>query len=159
MIIRQVNMSDAAFLKDLVNTDGWLKYIGDRNVKTDEQATKYTESYVTSYEKDGFGFYLMEEKETKKRLGITGFIKREELPHIDIGFAIMPQFAKQGYTYEASVAVLKYGFEELKLKIVLAITTEDNVASQNLLKKLGLEFHEKIKFKKEDLLAFKIEKQ
>jgi len=157
IIIRLVNLDDASFLKELVNSPGWLKYIGDRNVKTKEQADAYAKSYVTDYEKNGFGFYLLENIETGKKMGISGFIKRPELAEIDFGFAILPQYANQGYTYEASVPILEYGQNKFNFNTVLAITTEDNIPSQNLLTKLGLIPNGKMDFKGETLLVYKID--
>lgn len=79
-------------------------------------------------------------KESHTPIGLCGFLKRDYLDAEDIGFALLPEYERKGYTYEAASAVLNYGENQLGLTKVYAITSKDNIASQKLLKKLGLSF-------------------
>lgn len=140
-ILREAVATDAAFILDLLNQPKFIKYIGDRNVRTVEQARDYIESRFTqNYKKFGYGFYVVELKSGDVPIGICGFVKRDTLPDADVGFAFLPQFEHQGYGFETASAVMRYGTVTLKLPRVLAITSRDNESSQKLLEKIGLKF-------------------
>lgn len=140
-ILREVTEDDAEFILDLLNQPSFVHYIGDRKVRTIDEAREYIASRFTeSYIKFGFGMWAVELKETNAAMGICGFVKRESLPDADIGFALLPQFEKRGYAYESAAAAMKYGADVLKFPRVLAITSQNNTSSQKLLEKIGLKF-------------------
>jgi RimJ/RimL family protein N-acetyltransferase len=146
LILREIVETDAEFIFDLVNQPSFIKYIGDRNVKTLEDAREFIETrYRKSYLENGFGLYLVELKESRTPVGICGFVRRDTLPDADIGFAFLPQFERKGYAFESASAVMNYGREKLNLTRVLAITTQDNFSSVKLLEKLGFKFERLIK--------------
>jgi RimJ/RimL family protein N-acetyltransferase len=160
LILREIVKSDAEFMLDLLNQPSFIKYIGDRNVRTVKDAREFIENrYRQSYREHGFGLYTVELKEGKTPIGICGFVKRDYLPDADIGFAFLPQFERKGYAFESANAVMKYGREILGLKRVLAITTQDNESSIKLLGKIGLKFERLIKLPHDDeeLKLFSIE--
>jgi RimJ/RimL family protein N-acetyltransferase len=141
LILREIVEADAEFMLDLLNQPSFIKYIGDRNVRTTEQAREFIETrYRKSYREHGFGLYAVELKENLTPIGMCGFVKRDSLPDADIGFAFLPQFEKKGYAFESAEAAMKYGREVLGLRRVLAITTPDNESSGRLLEKLGFKF-------------------
>ena len=147
LIISKVTLKDAPFFLELMNTPNWIKFIGDRNVRTVIEAEDYlTNGILKSYKALGFGFYKVVLKSNKNRpVGICGLIKRDELKIPDIGFAFLTEFEGQGYGYESSVAVLEQAKKEFGLIKVGAITLELNVNSIKLLEKLGFSFEKKIK--------------
>lgn len=155
LILREIIEADAEFVLDLLNQPSFIKYIGDRNVRTPEQAREFIENrYRASYAEHGFGLYTVELKEINAPIGICGFVKRDNLPEADIGFAFLPQFERKGYAFESASAVLEYGRKTLKLGRVLAITSTDNESSGRLLEKLGFEFEGSIKNNDEQLKLF-----
>ena len=146
-ILREVTEDDATFILDLLNQPTFIKYIGDRNVRSVEQAREYIESrFAGSYKQFGFGMWAVELKTDKVPVGICGFVRRETLPDADIGFAFLPQFCRKGYAFETAAATMRYGREKLNLKRVLAITSPNNEASVKLLEKLDFKFERSIKF-------------
>ena len=98
--------------------------------------------------------YLVQRKADSQAVGICGFVSRESLPHPDIGFALLPQFEKQGYAFEAAAATMHHGRKTLNLRRVLAITTTDNISSCRLLKKIGMKFESEIEIGDEVLNLF-----
>jgi len=145
--IVKFNLEDAAFIVRLVNTQSWLKYIGDRGVNNEEDAIKFLEEgSLKSYETNGFGFYKMLHKESNIAIGTCGLVKRDDLDHIDIGFALLDEYFKQGYGFEASSAIMEFARYDLGIDQLSAITTPDNEASIKLLIKLGLTFDKQIEF-------------
>ena len=139
--LRRLSEEDAAFILRLVNDPDWLRFIGDRRVRTLEDARKYVrDGPIASYERNGFGLYGVERKESPGLIGISGLVKREFLDDVDVGFALLPDFRGKGYAYEASAAVVSYARDSLGLTRLLAITSIDNDPSIRLLEKLGLRF-------------------
>ncbi len=150
LILREIIETDDEFVLDLLNQPSFIKYIGDRNVRTIEQAREFIENrYRQSYREHGFGLYAVELKSEipnpKSQIGICGFVKRDSLPDADIGFAFLPQFCGKGYALESANAVMKYGRDVLGLARVLAITSQDNESSGRLLEKIGFKFERLIK--------------
>lgn len=129
----------------LLNSEGWLKYIGDRNVKTVEQARQYlTNNTIKSYKESGFGFYKVTLKSINQPVGIAGLVKRPQLEHEDLGFAFLPEFQGLGLAYEAAKLIVHYAQNQLKLSKLTAIVQPNNVKSIKLLKKLGMQFEKTV---------------
>ena len=139
--IELAQVEDKHFFFKLLNSPHWIQYIGDRGIKTEQDAENYIKnSLIKNYADKGLGLYKMVEKASSLPIGICGFVKRDYLDSVDIGFAVLPEFEGKGYTYEAAKAVLEYGKTQLGLTTVYGITTPDNQASRHLLEKLGLQF-------------------
>jgi len=145
LILCQLTLTDTPFIIELLNTKGWLKYIGDRNVKTAEQARQYLiNGPLKSYADNGFGLYLVMLKSSHTPIGLCGLIKRTYLPNPDIGYAFLPAYAGSGYAVEIATAVIQFAFKELKLEKILAITLPENERSVKLLLKLGMQLEERL---------------
>jgi ribosomal-protein-alanine N-acetyltransferase len=108
LAITELTITDASFILELVNSPGWLQYIGDRGIKDKQGAENYIlNGPMSSYERYGHGLYLVTLKQTGERIGICGILKRDTLEHADIGFALLPQYFGKAYAYEAASAVLE----------------------------------------------------
>lgn len=142
LVLREIDPSiDAEFILELLNSSGFIKFIGDRGVRTLDQANDFIETrFRKSYADHGYGLYAVDVKAEETPVGICGFVRRDGLPDADLGFALLPQFEKQGYAFESAAAVMHYGRSVLGLGRVLAITSMDNAASGRLLEKLGFTF-------------------
>lgn len=146
LLISKLSLEDAPFFLELVNSPNWLKYIGDRNLKTVKDAENYlSNGTLKSYRDNGFGFYKLELKENNKPIGTCGLVKRDQLEDIDLGFAFLEEFESQGYGFEASVAILKLSKEKFKIKRLVAITLPINTKSIKLLGKLGFFYEKRVK--------------
>jgi RimJ/RimL family protein N-acetyltransferase len=144
--LRRLTVDDAEFILELLNDPAWLRFIGDKGVRTLEAARDYIlQGPVAMYERLGFGLYLTALKPDDVPIGLCGLIKRDALDDVDIGFAFLPQFRAKGYAYEAASAVLAYGRHVLGLTRIVAITSPDNDRSAGLLEKLGFIFEKMAK--------------
>ncbi|MEE9439798.1 MAG: GNAT family N-acetyltransferase [Saprospiraceae bacterium] len=145
LTLRATNIEDKAFILVLYNTPNWIKYIGDRNIKTIFDSEKYIEDKILpQYHNFGYGNYTLIRKSDNIKIGTCGLYKREGLEGIDIGFSLLSQYEGQGYAYEAASTMLEFAINELKIEKLQAITTENNLSSQKLIKKLGLKYIKKI---------------
>ncbi|HDR7640645.1 alanine acetyltransferase [Bacillus wiedmannii] len=155
LVLRWFDIKDAPFILELVNDPAWIQFIGDKRIKNLDDAKKYIlNGPVDMYNKMGFGLYLVERKEDFTPLGMCGLIKRDSLEDVDIGFAFLEKFRSKGYGFESASAVIDYGVQNLGMKRIVAITTIDNINSEKLLEKVGLQFEEIISDSGEDLKLF-----
>ena len=139
LILRRLTVDDAPFILELLNDPSWLRFIGDKGVKTLDDARGYIRNGpMAMYERVGFGLYLAERKAGGIPIGMCGLIKRDSLEDVDIGFAFLPAYCAQGYAHESASAVLAYGKAALRLARIVAITSPDNASSSRLLVKLGM---------------------
>jgi [ribosomal protein S5]-alanine N-acetyltransferase len=144
--LRRMSLDDAHFIVELLNDSSFLRFVGDKGVKTAEDARRYIlTGPMDSYERHGFGLWLVELKDTNTPIGICGLLKRDTLSDVDIGFALLPQYRSQGYAFESAAAVMDYGRNVLGLKRIVAITNDDNVGSIRVLEKIGLRFDRMIR--------------
>ena len=137
--LNPTSIEDAQFIFELLNSPKFINNIGDRNIKTLEDAKTYIlEKTQPQFNEMGFGNYTMKTKSDGIKIGTCGLYKREGLKNIDIGFALLPEYERKGYAYEAANRLKRAAFNEFQLDNLLAITTIENNASQNLITKLGL---------------------
>ena len=134
--IRRMTEADAPFIIELLNDPAFLRFIGDKNVRTLADARRYIiEGPIASYARFGFGLDVVTLKADRTPIGICGLLKREQLPDPDIGFAYLGPYCGLGYGREAAEACLSRAPAR-----VLAITSPNNLASIRLLEKLGFRF-------------------
>jgi ribosomal-protein-alanine N-acetyltransferase len=137
---------ESEFALRLLNEPSYLENIGDKGVRTLEQAARYLrEGPIKSYENHGHGLYLVVLEETQQLVGICGLLRRDQFKDPDLGYAFLPEFWSQGFAFECATAVLEYGQKTLGLSKIIALVSPTNVPSINLLKKLGFSFAETVK--------------
>lgn len=150
LILAHLCDEDASFILKLLNEPSFIQYIGDKKVRTLDDARLYIQNGpVKSYEQNGFGLNRVELKSNGRTIGISGLVKRDTLPEPDIGFAFLPEYWGQGYAFESAAAVMNHARNTLQLKRILAITSPDNDRSARLLGRIGLAFEKMIKLSKD----------
>ena len=139
--LHEFELSDATFLLEIMNQPDYHRYIGDRGLRTVEDAESYIrEKFISEYKRRGFGFWLVRLKDGMTPVGFAGIIVRDELDEPDVGYAIQETYAGNGYAEEATRGILKYAAEFLDFPVICAITDPDNKASINVLIKCGFHF-------------------
>ena len=140
LTLREFTLQDAPFIVELLNSEGWLKFIGDRNVRTLAEAEGYLiGGPLKSYSDNGFGLWMIELKASQTPIGMCGLIKREYLENADIGYALLKEFEGLGYAYEIASATVNYAFEQLQMPRLAGITDDQNERSVRMLQKLRFE--------------------
>jgi RimJ/RimL family protein N-acetyltransferase len=151
LTLRTITVDDAPFFLAMVNEPSWLQNIGDKGVRTLEQARESILSGpMAMQQKHGFSLYLTLLQGSLTPIGLCGLIKRDSLPDVDIGYALAPQFWGQGYAQEAAAALLVHAKTGLGLRRLLGITSPDNRSSCRLLEKLGMTFESIVKLTADD---------
>ncbi len=144
--LRKLELADDEFILRLLNEDSFLRFIGDKCVRSLADAREYIlKGPMDSYRRFGFGLYLASLLDSGLPIGICGLVKRDALDDVDVGFAFLSQFCSKGYAAESAAAVLAYGRRQLHLRRIVAITAADNHASIAVLEKIGLKFERAIR--------------
>ena len=151
LILRRLTLDDAAFIHELVNDPDWLRYIGDKGVRTLDDARGYLgKGPIDMYARLGFGLFRVEQRSDGAVIGLCGLIKRDTLDDVDIGFAFLPAYRAQGYAREAAQATLDYARDALHLGRVVAIVSPNNRDSAKLLEKVGLREERRLEIAERD---------
>jgi len=141
LILKPTTVEDATFFLELYNTPDWIKYIGDRNIKTKEDAATFIRKKIMpQFERVGYSNYTVIQKSDGAKIGSCGLYDRDGLEGVDIGFAFLPDYYKQGYGFESAAKIKELAFQKFNLTKLKAITVHYNVASINLLIKLNFLF-------------------
>lgn len=152
LILRQLTTDDADFIFELLNDPSFIRNIGDRNIRTIDDACAYiVNGPLKSYDKNGFGLYLIILKETNESIGMCGLIRRENLEDVDIGYALLPRFWSKGYAVEAARATRDYARDVIGLKRLVAIVDPTNEGSIRVLEKIGLRYEKMVQLSADDI--------
>ena len=160
LLLRPTNEEDAEFILALLNSPTWINNIGDRHIRTIAEAKAYIlHKYTPQLKRLGYSNYTLIRKADNFKIGVCGLIDRDGLDGIDIGYALLPEYEKMGFAFEAAERVKEAAFNEFRIENLKAITLKDNISSQNLLLKLGFELVGVTKLPNDDdeLLLYLIE--
>ena len=150
--LQHLTAGDAEFLIELLNDPSFIRNIGDRGVRTVQDAQAYVQNGpAASYAKNGFGLDLVILKDTGEPIGICGLIKRPTLDDVDIGYAFLPRYWSKGYAVEAASAVKQYAQSVIGLKRLVAIVDPLNSSSIRVLEKIGFTFEKMVKLSADDI--------
>lgn len=150
--LQHLTAGDAEFLIELLNDPSFIRNIGDRGVRTVQDAHAYVQNGpAASYAKNGFGLDLVILKDTGEPIGLCGLIKRPTLDDVDIGYAYLPRYWSKGYAVEAASAVKQYAQDVIGLKRLVAIVDPLNLSSIRVLEKIGFTFEKMVKLSADDI--------
>ncbi len=151
LLLKPANLDDADFFLELYNMPSFIKYIGDKNIRTTKDAEHYIrDKFLPQFQKLGFGNYVVILKENQAKIGAVGIFERDFLPVMDIGFSFSEQYQGKGYALEAANNLKEMVAKNFGITKIAAMTTKDNFASQKLIEKLGLRFQKLIQIPNDD---------
>jgi len=143
--LRVPTLRDAPMILELFNQSDCIQYMGDKSLKTIDDAEKFIEEkFLTMYRSYGFCLFIVELVSLKVSVGICGLVKRDSMDDVEIGFAILTSYQKQGIVTETGIAVRDYAINNLGLGRLAGITAIDNYRSAAALEKIGLSFKKNI---------------
>ena len=145
LLLRHLELSDSSFILELLNEAGFLRFIGDKGVRSLADAREYIlKGPVDSYVHNGFGLYAVC-LSNGTPIGMCGLVKRDGLADVDVGFAFLLRYTAKGYAVESAAAVLAHAHEQLRIRRIVAITAPDNLSSIAVLEKIGLKFERRLR--------------
>lgn len=152
--LNELSLDDVDFIIELVNTPGWIKFIGDRNIHSQGEAKVYVQKII---ENPNITYWVVKLKGENTCIGIITFIKRDYLDDYDIGFAFLPKYSKRGFAYEATIPVLNDAVNNYDHRRILATTLQENVDSIKLLERLGFRYDRQIENGQHSLLVYSVD--
>lgn len=145
LVLRHFTAEDAAFVLRLLNEPSFIENIGDRGVRTMEDAAAYLAGGpIASYARHGHGLNAVVLRETGEPIGMCGLLRREQFAHADVGYSFLPEFWRRGFAAESVAAVVEHGRRTLGLRSIIALVSPHNTASSALLEKLGFRYEERV---------------
>lgn len=153
LFTKPLTLKYASFITELLNTEGWLRFIGEKNVKDEPAAAAYIQKIMDN---PTCHYWVVHEKLSNNPIGIITLIQRDFLDNVDFGFAFLPQFFNKGYAYESSKAVLDSLLASKLYAFVLAIVLPENLSSIKLIEKLNFKFEKENIESDEVLLQYKL---
>lgn len=158
LILKPTDIDDAEMILQLLNSEGWIENIGNRNVKSVEQAAAYIEEkMISQYNERGYGNYTVILKSTQEKMGTSGIYARPGQEDVDIGFALLPEYMGKGYSYEAAHKLMQLAQSDFGISKITAVTLPSNLPSRALIEKLGLKYSEKVIWDDVELLKYSCE--
>ncbi|MEZ5456028.1 MAG: GNAT family N-acetyltransferase [Lysobacteraceae bacterium] len=139
--VRHFTVEDAAWVLRLLNEPDFITNIGDRNVRTVEEAQTFLQQGpMLAYARDGFGMFAVELPSSGGCVGMCGLLKREFTGEVDVGYAYFPEYSGMGYATEAAAAVIAWGRSACGLDRIVGFVSPHNTASIKVLQKLGMQY-------------------
>jgi len=147
LILKPADLEDADFFLKLYNLPSFIRFIGDRNLRTKKDAENYISNrFLPQIEKLGFGNCVVIHKELNEKIGAVGVFSRDGIDVPDIGFSFLPDFEGKGFAYESAVNLMEIVRTEFGIEKLSAMTTDENISSQKLIERLGLQFKKYVIF-------------
>ncbi len=147
LVLSRLSMQDAAFMLELVNDPAWIRYIGDRGIRTLDDAAEYIrQGPLAMYAAYGYGLLRVARRGGGEAIGICGLLQRDFLEDVDLGFALLARFRGRGYALEAARAVVSDARKTLGLARLVAITAQGNEGSSKILERLGFGFERMVAY-------------
>lgn len=156
LVLEPLSENEAHFILELLNTEGWIKYIGNRNIGSEMDARAYIDPINNTA---GIDYWVAKQKADRNPIGLVTLMQRDYLEFKDIGFAFLPDFTGKGYAYEATREVLMDLMANGRINVILAITQRENVASVRLIKRLGLKFERTVSWDDRELDVYRASKK
>ncbi len=154
LFLREFNIEDSQKFFELNSNPNVIKHTGDSAFKNEQEARLFLENY-NDYKENGYGRWVVIEKEYNEFLGWCGLKYTKHNKTTDIGFRFFEQQWNKGYATESALACIEYGFECLKLKAIIGRAMKSNIASIRVLDKIGLSFVEETILDDEEWVIFK----
>jgi RimJ/RimL family protein N-acetyltransferase len=151
LCLRWLTEADAAFMLDIWNDPAFVRFVGDRGVRTIDDAVETLRAgALATYRQYGYGPFLVTLAGTGEAVGLCGLFRRPYLPDPDLGYALLPAFRRKGYAIEAAEATLAHARDDLGLARLLAIVDPENDRSVGLLRRLGFHYEKELRLPGED---------
>jgi RimJ/RimL family protein N-acetyltransferase len=155
--LRPYKIDDLYDLAVILSNPEVMKY-SPRGVLPKDKAKEVTqeilEFFITHWQKHGFGVWAVTSKATRKLLGHCGLNLLPNSPEVEVLYRLDKACWGQGIATEAAKASLRYGFEEVELNQIVAITTPEHIASRRVMEKIGLKYEKDARFYNLDVVYY-----
>lgn len=155
LLLRESVIEDAQALFEMNSEPEVMKYTGDEIFHSVAEVKVLIANYP-DYKKYGYGRWTTIEKATGEIMGFCGLKYLEDINEVDLGYRWKQKYWNKGYATEAGLACLQYGFDELKLKQIVAQVMKENGASIRVLEKVGMTYWKELNTEENPGLFYRI---
>ncbi|GAB1449274.1 GNAT family N-acetyltransferase [Bacteroidota bacterium] len=164
LIYRPLQEDDLDAMFELDSDPEVHRYLGNKPIVSREEAAQVIRFVQQQYRELGIGRWAIVEKETGEFVGWGGLKKVMEsgfveAPYFDLGYRLLRRFWGNGYATENAFASKQYAFNQLKSNQIFACAHQNNLASNSILKKIGMHQIGEGFFEDEPLFWYKIENE
>jgi len=138
--LRPVAADDVDHFAALYADPDVMRFIGLRGPLTRDQARERLDFMLGHWQRHGFGMWTLWLRAGGEFVGRCGMRYLEESPEVELGYTLAKRFWGRGLATEASRAVVRYAFDAIRLRRLVAVADPANVASVNVMKKIGMTF-------------------
>ena len=139
-VLREINVADASLIHKLRSDQETNALINRENSKSIEDALLFIDRIKSNIRRNESVYWVICFQNVSDLIGTVGYWNFDlSAEKAEIGYELLREFRGQGIMNEVLPEVVRFGFEEMKLKWITAVTTEQNVPSVKLLKKFGFQ--------------------
>jgi RimJ/RimL family protein N-acetyltransferase len=139
LFLKEFSEKDYADLSEILQ-DKEVMYAYEHSF-SDEEVIDWYNKQIERYKENGYGLWAVIHKKTKEFLGQCGLTiqKINDKKYLEIGYHLKKKHWHNGYATEAALGCKEYAFDTLKAEKVYSIIRDNNIASQNVAKRIGME--------------------
>ncbi|HSB66930.1 MAG TPA: GNAT family N-acetyltransferase, partial [Anaerolineales bacterium] len=158
LTLRPLDQADARILHRIYQTEGVLRYFPNPIPPALERVERFIREQHSHWEQHGYGNWGILPDGEDDIIGWVGLQFLPELNETEVGFLLDRPYWGKGYATEAALASLKFGFERVTLKYIIALVHPENMASIRVIEKCGIHFVDSLKLWEIELRRYRIEK-
>lgn len=139
LLARQMSLGDLDFIASLLADPEVMRFYP--KVYSRDEAQTWIERQLQRYEEDGYGLWLILDQQSGEPVGQVGLLLQtvDGRQEPEVGYLIHRPFWRRGYATEAALATRDYAFETLAVDRVVSLIRPENLPSQGVARKLGME--------------------
>ncbi len=158
LILRAFTKEDVDPLHHILGEKEILRYFPNPSPPSRDKVEKLIAARLDHWEEHGYGWWAIEQRLKKGLIGWSGLLFLPETKEVEVGYLLGKAFWGKGLATEAAQACLQYGFKNFDMEIIVAIVHPENMASQRVIKKLGMSFVDEARYFGMDCHRYSIER-
>ncbi|MEA9979177.1 GNAT family N-acetyltransferase [Pseudomonas sp. 10B1] len=138
LLIRELKIEDVPVLASILGDAQVMRHsVG--GVMSEKETREFVAGCVFSYQANNFGPWAVIDRATTTFIGFCGLNAEpvEGAEEVEIGYRLSREFWGKGLATEAAMASRDYAFGTLGVDSLIAIVEPENIASVNVIEKLG----------------------
>jgi len=137
-VLRRFVEADAPLLAAMNMDPEVMRYIRPPDTDGDEAMERARS--IIARQRGEYGLWAIEDKATGEFLGWGAFKDLDGNPEIEVGYGLRKEAWGRGVATEVARELVRYGFEDLGLERIVGVTRPQNMASRNVLTKIGMAY-------------------
>lgn len=156
LTLRPFNLDDSKPLYQILSVPNVLRYFPSSDPPDLDRVEKLIERRIKHWQDYGYGWWAVVPHTEQQLIGWSGLQYLPDTDEIEIGYLLSKPYWGKGLATESAIAGLAFGFDRLGLREIIGIVHPENIASQGVLKKIGMQFVKQAHYFGMDCYQYKI---